>query len=190
MGVRDRLQEGYLLSAALDGQRAAGNEGAALGNVERTGQIALDALHVPGAQRRRVGNRPRAQETLGVGVPGTGKERLAGRGLNQAAEIEHRHTVGDPTLAAANGISSSYLYKLFKPTGQSVGEWIIRRRLDLCRDRLCDQQYQDQSITEIAFDLGFNNLSHFSTRFRQAFGCSPREFRRSEADRELTPQRR
>ncbi len=83
------------------------------------------------------------------------------------------------SVAEANGISTSYLYKLFKPTGLSVGKWITHRRLELCRARLSDPQYQDQSITQIAFDLGFNNLSHFSTRFRQAFACSPRELRRS-----------
>lgn len=85
------------------------------------------------------------------------------------------------SVAAANGISSSYLYKLFKPTGETVAQWIMRRRLEVCQARLSDPQYRHQSITQIAFDLGFNNLSHFSTRFRQAYACSPRDFRRLEA---------
>lgn len=35
-----------------------------------------------------------------------------------------------------------------------------------------------RSITDIAFDAGFNNLSHFHAVFRRAVGCTPLEFRR------------
>ncbi|MCK4864106.1 MAG: AraC family transcriptional regulator N-terminal domain-containing protein [Gammaproteobacteria bacterium] len=33
-----------------------------------------------------------------------------------------------------------------------------------------------ESITKVCYDLGFSNLSHFSRRFRQFFGKSPREY--------------
>jgi AraC-like DNA-binding protein len=42
------------------------------------------------------------------------------------------------------------------------------------------------NIGTIAFDWGFSDLSHFARRFRQRFGCTPREWRhaRSQADRQ------
>ncbi len=33
-------------------------------------------------------------------------------------------------------------------------------------------------LTELALELGFSSHSHFSARFRQAFGLTPSEFRR------------
>lgn len=38
-------------------------------------------------------------------------------------------------------------------------------------------QHPDRSITEIAFDSGFNNLSHFNRQFRLRMGMSPSEYR-------------
>jgi len=36
-----------------------------------------------------------------------------------------------------------------------------------------------QSITEIAFDVGFGDLSNFVRSFHRAAGVSPRDFRRA-----------
>ena len=33
-----------------------------------------------------------------------------------------------------------------------------------------------QSITAVSYDLGFSNPSHFSRRFHQMYGMTPREF--------------
>jgi AraC-like DNA-binding protein len=38
-------------------------------------------------------------------------------------------------------------------------------------------QETDDSVTDIAFRVGFNNLSNFNRRFRKLKGMSPREFR-------------
>jgi AraC family transcriptional regulator, positive regulator of tynA and feaB len=35
------------------------------------------------------------------------------------------------------------------------------------------------NIGSIAFDWGFSDLSHFTRRFRQRFGCTPRDWRQS-----------
>jgi AraC-like DNA-binding protein len=37
----------------------------------------------------------------------------------------------------------------------------------------------DLTISEIALEVGYLSLSHFSSVFRQRFGVSPREFRRN-----------
>ena len=38
---------------------------------------------------------------------------------------------------------------------------------------------EDQSIAEVSFDSGFNNLSHFNKQFKKITGLSPRDYRRN-----------
>jgi AraC-like DNA-binding protein len=45
---------------------------------------------------------------------------------------------------------------------------------DVCRQLL----ETDHSISRVAYDAGFDNLSTFNRAFRQARGLAPREFRR------------
>lgn len=90
--------------------------------------------------------------------------------------------LSDPALnpeviASENGISVSYLHKLFKSSGCSVSRWIVLKRLEQCYEKLSNPLYDHKSISQIAFDTGFVNTSHFSTRFRDHFGVSPRELR-------------
>ncbi len=90
--------------------------------------------------------------------------------------------ISDPALnleviASENGISVSYLHKLFKSSGCSVNRWIVLKRLEQCYEKLSNPLYDHQSISQIAFDSGFVNMSHFSTRFRDHFAVSPRELR-------------
>jgi len=35
------------------------------------------------------------------------------------------------------------------------------------------------NVTEIAYEVGFNNISHFAKRFKELFGTSPSEFVKS-----------
>lgn len=81
------------------------------------------------------------------------------------------------TIADTNGISLSYLHRLFQDSGTSVNRLIIEKRLAMCRERLSDPAHDNLSITQIAFGAGFSNAAHFSTRYRHKYGMSPRETR-------------
>tara|TARA_R110002012_G_scaffold79376_3_gene202104 strand:+ start:225 stop:1172 length:948 start_codon:yes stop_codon:yes gene_type:complete len=76
-------------------------------------------------------------------------------------------------IAAANGVSLRYLHLLFKSGEDTVSEWILGARLQRAYERLV--RGEGRSITAVAYDVGFNSSSHFSTRFRQRFGLSPRD---------------
>jgi AraC-like DNA-binding protein len=67
----------------------------------------------------------------------------------------------------------------------SVCDWIRSERLERCRNDLTDPAYADLSISAIASRWGLPSAPHFSRLFRDAYGCSPREFRRSGADGEV-----
>lgn len=54
-------------------------------------------------------------------------------------------------IAAAHGISTRYLSKLFEPTGRSVARWIWERRLEHIERDLRDPDLAAHSVSEIAF---------------------------------------
>jgi AraC-like DNA-binding protein len=87
--------------------------------------------------------------------------------------------LGDPQLnperiAAACGISTRYLHKVFQDSGQSVGDYLRERRLCVCRERLVARGGERQ-IKDIALSAGFRSVSHFSNAFKARFGVAPRE---------------
>ncbi|ODN66780.1 MULTISPECIES: AraC family transcriptional regulator [Methylophaga] len=72
-------------------------------------------------------------------------------------------------------MSRSRLYVEFKKQlGCTPGEFHQQLRLKSAADAIRD----GQSVTEACYGYGFNDLSHFSRRFSQFFGCSPSAFRK------------
>lgn len=119
-------------------------------------------------------------------------EQLAGtsfrRALLNRVQDHILANLGDPGLsatsvAAAFRFSPRYLHRLFEEFDVTVGTWIRERRLQAARGDLADHAKAHFSITEIAMRHGFADASHFSHAFRDAFGASPRSWRKAMADR-------
>ncbi|MFG2971165.1 helix-turn-helix domain-containing protein [Streptomyces sp. NPDC048288] len=84
----------------------------------------------------------------------------------------------DPVqVAAAFGISTRYLHKVFRPERETVAHYIRDRRLEQVRLRLLDARLADRPISALAFDAGFGDLSGFNRAFKAKYGVSPRELR-------------
>lgn len=81
------------------------------------------------------------------------------------------------TVAARLGISKSYLWTIMNAANQTLGRFILQQRLERSRQMLADPVMRSRTISEIAFSLGFQDLSHFSRRFTAKFGRSPRAYR-------------
>ncbi|PPK75767.1 AraC family transcriptional regulator [Methylobacter tundripaludum] len=77
------------------------------------------------------------------------------------------------------GLSARYVNDLFADEGTSLMRYVWKRRLENCRKDMQDPVYAGHRLSDIAFRWGFNDAAHFSRAFKQQFGCSPREFRRS-----------
>ncbi|MEL6676405.1 MAG: helix-turn-helix domain-containing protein [Bacteroidota bacterium] len=76
------------------------------------------------------------------------------------------------------GISRAQLHrKLKSTTGLSTARYIRHYRLKKAKEML---QSTDFSVSEIAWQTGFGNLSWFSQAYREEFGMSPRESRRQK----------
>jgi len=119
-----------------------------------------------------------------VALPGEVDARIA-----KACQVIDSVPVGDPfperTLTRTTGLSLGRLNKLFNQTyGWSVHAHWEKRRLN--RARLALEQ-PDVRVKEVAAQLGFLQLSHFSAWFKRSAGASPRAYRQqmeSSGDRE------
>jgi len=74
------------------------------------------------------------------------------------------------------GMSRTCLHrKLDALTGMSTTEYIryfrLRRAVELM------EEHPEQNMFEIAISVGFNNQSYFTKKFKEVFGCCPREYR-------------
>ena len=92
--------------------------------------------------------------------------------------------LSDPELsleqvAAADGISTRSLQKLFASANQSFSTYLRSRRLERCRLDLSSPICASLSISEICFRWGFNGSAHFSRAFKERYGVSPRAYRRA-----------
>lgn len=78
-------------------------------------------------------------------------------------------------LAQIIGMTPVALSRFFKlRTGKSISDYIIDIRLGNASRLLVDTS---NSIAEICYDCGFNNISNFNRIFKKRKECSPKEFR-------------
>ena len=80
-----------------------------------------------------------------------------------------------PALADLVCMSPSAFSRFFKlRTGRNLSDYIIDLRLGYACRKLVDST---DSISEISYACGFNNLSNFNRIFKKKKSCSPSEFR-------------
>ena len=82
------------------------------------------------------------------------------------------------SVAAAVHLSPRRLHQLFEADGETVGAYILRRRLEECARAMSDVSQRSRTVTEIAFLHGFNNASHFGRVFRERYQSTPSDYRR------------
>ena len=111
-----------------------------------------------------------------------------GRGIRAArlraikSDIELHLAHGDLSPAAVarrQGISDSYIRKLFEGEGTSFSEFVLLRRLVRAHRMLTDRRWVTQSIAWIALDVGFGDVSYFNRTFKRFYGARPSEIRAS-----------
>jgi AraC-like DNA-binding protein len=66
---------------------------------------------------------------------------------------------------------------LFESEDTSMTEFVLEERLKRARTLLLDPRFAARRIAEIAYEVGFNDVSHFNRTFRRRFGRTPGELR-------------
>lgn len=101
--------------------------------------------------------------------------KVAAAQRHMEANFEEPVTLDE--LARAAGLSRFHFARVFRAiVGESPHQRLIGLRLRAAADRLLDTR---APVTEIAFSVGFNDLSHFNATFRRAFGRAPGVWRRA-----------
>lgn len=98
--------------------------------------------------------------------------------LGEALSFLERHIQDDVKLDKLASIAHmsrrSFLRVFQSATGTSPLAWLIEQRIS----RACGMlRHTDKPITEIAFEVGFNDSNYFTRQFRKATGFSPRDYR-------------
>ena len=87
-----------------------------------------------------------------------------------AAHSAAPHTVA--ALARMAQLSPYHFLRSFKATtGVTPHQWLLRARLRAAAEKLAATK---APVTDIALDVGFDDLSNFTRTFRAEFGASPR----------------
>lgn len=92
------------------------------------------------------------------------------------------------TLAASSGLSLFHFLRVFAQVlGVTPHQYLVRCRLRHAARLLADD---DRPVTDVAMDVGFNDLSNFVRTFHRVAGASPRDFRRAaRGDRKILQER-
>ena len=91
---------------------------------------------------------------------------------DQQWEILAKEALFRPSnLARLCGVSVRTLQRHFKKNyGLTVSEWLRMTRMREAYQRLKN----GQTVKEVAYSLGYKQLSHFSADFKKYFGAAPR----------------
>ncbi|MCW5559248.1 MAG: helix-turn-helix transcriptional regulator [Verrucomicrobiae bacterium] len=104
----------------------------------------------------------------------TRTRRVGRERVEKAKVILHNELQNPPNLedlARRVGCSDCYLSRLFsQEVGLTIQQYLrqirLERAAELLRTGRCN-------VTEAAYAVGYNSLSHFSTAFHSVFGCRP-----------------
>ena len=98
--------------------------------------------------------------------------------ISRAKQYIQDHQDEDLSLsqvAKAVNTSTFYFCKLFKKvTGLNFTDYVSRLRIEKAKNLLLNPNLR---ISEIAYEVGFQSLTHFNRVFKKIMGQSPTEYR-------------
>ncbi|MCP5543969.1 MAG: helix-turn-helix domain-containing protein [Akkermansiaceae bacterium] len=122
-------------------------------------------MHIIGLLARSYGSSPSPDHRATLRI---------GEALSHLERHIHEDVNLDELANIAHMSRRSFLRVFQSATGTSPLAWRINQRVQ----RACHLlRNSDKRITEIAFDVGFNDSNYFTRQFRQITGQSPREYR-------------
>ena len=88
----------------------------------------------------------------------------------------HDRQLGPAMVAAAFGVSTRMVHSVFEREPMTLGRYIRALRVAACRRALEGPGSERVSLTEVALQYGFYDLSHMTRCFRREYGEPPRRF--------------
>jgi AraC-like DNA-binding protein len=107
--------------------------------------------------------------------------------ISRAKEYIHEHQTEELSLgqvAKAVNTSTCYFCKIFKKiTGTNFTNYVSHVRIEKSKNLLLNPNLR---VSEIAFEVGFQSLTHFNRVFKKILGQSPTEYRTQLIGAELS----
>jgi len=104
----------------------------------------------------------------------TRQQRLAQERVEQVVFLLKQNLADPPGLEELGrkvGCSHFYLSRIFSARiGKTIPQYLRQLRMEKAAELLRSGEY---NVTEVALELGYNSLSHFSAAFHETFGCCP-----------------
>lgn len=99
------------------------------------------------------------------------------RRVRTVLDEQYRDPPSIHELAAMVGLSASRLAHLFRDeVGMSIRSYVVDRRLQMAAMLIVQTH---EHISQIAYGVGFNDVSNFNHSFKKRFGMAPGEHRKS-----------
>lgn len=104
----------------------------------------------------------------------TRQQRLAQERVEQVIFLLKQNLAEPPSLEELGrkiGCSHFHLSRIFSAqTGKTITQYLRKLRMDKAAELLRGGEH---NVTETALEVGYSSLSHFTTAFRETFGCCP-----------------
>jgi AraC-like DNA-binding protein len=118
----------------------------------------------------------------------TRQQRLAQERVEQVIMLLQLSLAEPPSLEELGkkiGCSHFYLSRIFSNhTGHTITQYLRQLRMEKAAELLKSREY---NVTEVALEVGYSSLSHFSAAFQETFGCCPGLYPLATATQKLIP---
>lgn len=123
------------------------------------------------------GSRPVADKVYACPHSSAGDSRLNSAVAYMRANYSHPITL-EEVARKARMTKGAFCRSIRKRTGKTYAESLSEIRINhICR-RLLNSS---DTVSEIAYQAGYNNVTHFHRSFKRLKGCTPKEFRQNRA---------
>ena len=89
----------------------------------------------------------------------------------------NRHELSLAGLAARHGVTPRHVQMLFESDGTTFSRFLLDQRLARAHRMLSNPLLAERTISTIAYEAGFGDLSHFNRAFRRRYGETPSDVR-------------
>ena len=93
------------------------------------------------------------------------------------------HDLTLANVAKRQRVTPRYIHMIFELEGISFSEYVLDQRLLRALHLMTDSRFAEWTVTVLAFEAGFGDLSYFNRTFRRRFGMTPSEARKLHAER-------
>lgn len=121
------------------------------------------------------------KRTIDLIASGLERENHHDLAMNNAKAYIEKYYMKDISLdeiSLVAGYSKSHFSRTFKEmTGVNFSKYLVQVRIENAEKLLINS---DQSIYDISLEVGFNDYSYFSKAFKDAYGLSPKDYRKNK----------